>query len=92
MMILFFVVINFRLFGFRTQLRELLRTQLITQFLLQLATWRVVSSEEKMVGPYGFKLPSLTTRHVASCGKSCVRSCGPRIAPQLTHLAQKLKN
>ena len=89
MMILFFMVINFRLFGFVTQLRELLRTQFIAQLLPQLATWRVMSGKEKMMGPYEFMLPPLTTRHVVSCGKSCVRSCGSKIAPQLTHLAQK---
>ena len=85
MMILFFMVINFRLFGFVTQLRELLRTQ----FIAQLATWRVMSGKEKMMGPYGFMLLPLTTRHVVSCGKTYVRSCGSKIAPQLTHLAQK---
>ena len=44
-----------------------------------------MSGKEKMMGPYGFMLPPLTTRHVVSCGKSC----GSKIAPQLTHLAQK---
>ena len=48
-----------------------------------------MSGKEKMMGPYGFMLPPLTTRHVVSCGKSCVRSCDSKIAPQLTHLAQK---
>ena len=46
-----------------------------------------MSGKEKMVGLYGFMLPPLTIRHVVSCGKSC----GSKFAPQLTHLAQKLK-
>ena len=53
----------------------MLRPQLIPQ----LAMWQVMSGEEKVVGSCGSIPPQLITHHVASCCKSCRKSCDTSI-------------
>ena len=57
-----------------------------TTFYTTFATTCHMTSYEwrrKMMGPCGSTSPPLTTCHVASCDKSCVKCCGTSIARKI---------